>query len=428
MRSPEPGTKSKRNFIKQCRSEVLNAVNGWSSQMLSGRSSPTGSQMSFLELIQSTLDKEGPRGPLYVRADFNQSMEFLIDRISRVVDFCEFYSIAITLANHDHFIGLYNERRLWFQCTLPPDIRTEFLATIERIMNAQFSKKYEFLWEAALTTRAEHDWYRFLEDQSNRQSNQKDTFRMYWTILKRFEKLFINYEQPFFDSTRRGRFDSMSFKDQKDVIEITHIEKLSDRSMFAQKQSKAKRIDLRNWLWQKCSAFRIKIKVNRTEREMIQFIKRVWINSKLSNGSLIQIDSVENFVRSHFLCKDSRHETKLYPHKFSVPTASDFIHFIRYLFHHEKFFDLDFEREIVLMEIDKLIEVQLWLEFVFYNHSGFSESSIETYFINKENQGRDLTNFDYIISKYPSGFEGYFSAFHMLYRTNDNKVKSDLNA
>lgn len=250
-----------------------------------------------------------------------------------------------------------------------PILSTEYHNHLSDSILADFPKTFKFLWPSALKTYGDGiSWLNFLESQQRRFLNQKDVFRFYWTIYKGYQKK-INDESQF--QTQNFWFRASSC------------------------------ISVHDSLLERCISNRIKLRVDKTEYEMIRVIEEKWIPFTVKSKTVFWISNVENFVKDVFVCRDSLHSTKRYNYEITVGCAAHFILLMRHLYNTTDLFNVT---DVVEHKNDpnyKKIEFQLWLQFTFRNIEGFGEDNVEGYFTDSEEKMRGAENYEYIKKNFP---------------------------
>jgi len=223
---------------------------------------------------------------------------------------------------------------------------------VQEYLNENFHKKYSTLWELSLY-RTGGLWSIFLESNESKFKRQKSLFRYYWT-------LYNLYVAAYFVAV-----NDESFKLRSDITTGDHLVDFFEP-----------------WLLNKCNSTRIKITTNLTEKELVDIISNDW------NEFLI-INSIENFVNTNFVYRNSEHSLKSYPYTIEIKKpASKFLTYLKerdLILRHKKF------REKGNELFNKPIEIQLWLEFIFKGHKGFTQNSIEQYYLPQRDEKENIT-------------------------------------
>jgi len=240
-----------------------------------------------------------------------------------------------------------------------PALSTEYNDLFRDSILAGFPKTFKFLWPVTLEIYSVGmPWLNFLDGQQRRISNQKDVFRFYWTIYKGYQKK-VNDELSL-------QIESYQISNSTSVLES-----LSER----------------------CISNRIKLRVDKTEYEMIRVIEEKWIPFAIKSKPVVWISNVENFVKDVFVCRDSLHSTKQYKYEITVNCAAHFIKMMRHLYYTSELFTATDIAEHKTDPSYQVIEFQLWLEFTFRNLEGFGEDNISRYFTDAEENMKGLEHY-----------------------------------
>jgi hypothetical protein len=213
---------------------------------------------------------------------------------------------------------------------------------VQEYLNENFHKKYSTLWELSLYQKGAL-WSIFLESNESKLKRQKSLFRYYWTLYNSYV------------TTRFIAVNDESFKIRSELTTGDHLVDFFEP-----------------WLLSKCHSSRIKITTNLTEKEVVNIISKGW-------NEFLTISSIENFVNTNFAYRNSEHSLKSYPYTIAIKKpASKFLTYLKerdLILRHKKF------REKRDDLFNKPVEIQLWLEFIFKGHRGFTQNSIEQYYL-----------------------------------------------
>lgn len=163
--------------------------------------------------------------------------------------------------------------------------------------------------------------------------------------------------------------------------------------------------EIRWWLFKKVCTVRQKVKVELTEDRLVELLTAFCYRFKENDSKIkLTIDNIPNFVKSNFLCLDSKYNHGYYPYKCRYNKACEVIRFVRYL-NSLNFFD---PMSKLKFEFDS-IELQLWIETAFFNSPGFSEFNIETFFTRKSYRERNLQRFSDLEKMSPTALRDHIN-------------------
>ncbi|MBS1507010.1 MAG: hypothetical protein JSS79_10225 [Bacteroidetes bacterium] len=182
------------------------------------------------------------------------------------------------------------------------------------------------------------------------------------------------------------------------------------------------------WHYHRIYDNRYKIRIETTEALLINLLKNICASFVDTQGHFkLKIDNIENFIKSNFICIDSKYSIGYFPYAIDYNKASEVIRFIRFL-DEKNFFDPISKSKLNL----ESIEIQLWIETVFLDAPGFGPSNIETFFTRKSYRGRNLKRFTDIEKILPPEFHEQIqiqaSRFPDLYKRSKENVTVDTDA
>lgn len=212
---------------------------------------------------------------------------------------------------------------------------------LKEFLNRNFHKMYSTLWELSLAT--SDIWPVFLESFETKFKRQRALFKYYWTLYNSYT------------ATRLLVLSDDNFEARCGLNADDHF--------FDEYQP---------WLLEKCFSTRIKLITSLSERQLVDHISDNW-------SEFLTIDNIENFVNSNFSYPSSNQRTKSYPYEIKLNNLAS--KFLTYLGEEDKILSHFSFCENGGERLNKPIDIQLWLEFIFRGHKGFTENSIEEYYL-----------------------------------------------
>lgn len=176
------------------------------------------------------------------------------------------------------------------------------------------------------------------------------------------------------------------------------------------------------WHYHRICDNRYKIRVETTESFLINLLKSICASFANSHCRIkLEIDNFENFIKSNFICSDSKYSIGYFPYSITYNKASEVIRFFRYL-DERNFFDPISKSKLNL----ESLEIQLWIETVFLDAPGFSRFNIETFFTRGSYRGKNLKKFNDLEKIVSVDFHEHIlsqaSKFPQLYHRNKENV------
>lgn len=242
---------------------------------------------------------------------------------------------------------------------LPNAVSTDVWKIVLGHIESNFHRKHKILWAISCSIFYPDDWLNMLKSQEQKFHDQKSVFIFYWTLYGSYKQ--IVDEQPVYSNSLE--------------------ERCAELDTFHHNHSTRKKVLLS--LLDKCKTHRIKLRVNRSEKELIKIVEKWTIFSIDGHEPLLKIDNIGNFVRHCFLCTDTLHEVKGFTFQVSVENAAHVIFLFRVLACTDFFLNPNVRAGF---PVYKKIEFQYWLMFTFRELEGFKEDNVAYYFLTPENK------------------------------------------